>query len=92
MKVKVQQRSVYHKFVELEVEVPDSVEFNDIQEWLINNDQLWSDQIYQATLEAPIQFGNGVDDYDGMNELEDDSEWRFQCPVDKDGNSYGGRL
>ena len=42
--------------------------------------------------EAPIQFGNGVDDYDGMNELESDSEWRFQCPVDKDGNSYGGRL
>ena len=32
MKVKVQQRSVYHKFVEVEVEVPDSVEFNDIQE------------------------------------------------------------
>ena len=90
--VKVQQRSVYHKFVELEVEVPDSVEFNDIQEWLINNDQLWSDQIDQAMLEAPIQLGNGVDDYDGMNELEDDSEWRFQCPADKDGNSYGGRL
>ena len=87
-RVKVQQRSVYHKFVEVEVEVPDSVEFNDIQEWLINNEQLWSNQIYQATLEAPIQVGNGVDDYDGMNELESDSEWRFQCPVDKDGNSY----
>ena len=92
MKVKVQQRSVYHKFVELKVEVPDSVEFNDIQEWLINNDQLWSDQIDQAMSKAPIQFGNGVDDYDGMNELESDSEWRFQCPVDKDSNSYGGRL
>jgi len=91
-KVKVQQRKVYHKFVELEVEVPDSVEFNDIQEWLINNDQLWSDQIDQAVLEAPMRLGNGVDDYDGMNELESDSEWRFQCPVDKDGNSYGGRL
>ena len=87
MKVKVQQRSVYHKFVELEVEVPDSVEFNDIQEWLINNDQLFSNQIDQAMSEAPIRFGNGVDNYDGMNELYDDSEWRYQT---SDGT--GGRL
>ena len=92
MKVKVQKRSVYHKFVEVEVKVPNSVEFNDIQEWLINNEKLWSDRIYQSVLEAPIRVGNGVDDYYGMNELEDDCEWRFQCAVDKDGNSYGGRL
>ena len=92
MKVKVQQRSVYHKFVEVEVEVPDSVELNNIQEWLINNDQLWSDQIDQAMLKAPIRLGNGVDYYYGMNELESDSEWRFQCPFDIDGNPYGGRL
>jgi len=85
-KVKVQQRSVYHKFVEVEVEVPDSVEFNDIQKWLINNEQLWSDQVDQAMSEALIQFGNGVDNYDGMNELEADSEWRYEV------NGNGGRL
>ena len=87
MKVKVQQRSVYHKFVELEVEVPDSVKLDDVREWLINNEQLWSDQIYQAVLEAPIQLGNGVDDYDGMNELEDDCEWRYKTP-----DGIGGHL
>jgi hypothetical protein len=26
MKVKIEQRSVYHKFVELEIEIPDSVD------------------------------------------------------------------
>ena len=87
MKVKLQQRSVYHKFVELEVEVPDSVEFDNIQEWLINNDQLWSDQIDQAMFEAPIQFGNGMVMYKGMNEVEADSEWRYETS-----DGLGGRL
>ena len=86
-KVKVQQRSVYHKFVEVEVEVPDSVKLDDVREWLTNNDQLWSDQVDQAMSEAPIQFGNGVDDYDGMNELEADSEWRYKTP-----DGIGGHL
>ena len=80
MKVKLQQRSVYHKFVEIEVEVPDSVEFNNIQEWLINNDQLWSDQIDQAMSEEPVQYGNGMEMYEVMNEVEADSEWRYETP------------
>lgn len=87
MKVKVQQRSVYHKIVELEVEVPDSVEFNDIQEWLTNNDQLWSDQIDQAMFEAPIQFGSGMKLKVRMNEAEADSEWRYETP-----DGLGGHL
>jgi len=87
MKVKVQQRSVYHKFVEVEVEVPDSVEFNDIQEWLTNNDQLWSDQVDQAMFEAPIQFGNGMEMYKGMNEVEADTEWRYETS-----DGFGGHL
>tara|TARA_R110002072_G_scaffold17717_4_gene66845 strand:- start:203 stop:466 length:264 start_codon:yes stop_codon:yes gene_type:complete len=87
MKVKVQQRSVYHKFVELEVEVPDSVKLDDVREWLTNNDQLWSDQVDQAMFEAPIQFGSGVEEYRGMCELEADTEWRYETS-----DGYGGHL
>jgi hypothetical protein len=87
MKVKVQQRSVYHKFVEVEVEVPDSVEFDGVQEWLTNNDQLWSDQVDQAMFKAPIQFGSGVEEYRGMCELEADTEWRYETP-----DGIGGHL
>ena len=86
-KVKVQQRSVYHKFVEVEVEVPDSVKLDDVREWLTNNDQLWSDQVDQAMFEAPIQFGNGMEMYKGMNEVEADSEWRYETP-----DGIGGHL
>ena len=92
-KVKIQQRSVYHKFTEVEIEVPNHIKEDDMMDWINDNEQLWADQM-DAKEEHSSKFigGNGVDDYDGMNEPESDSEWRFQCPVDKDGNSYGGHL
>ena len=91
-KVKIQQRSVYHKFTEVEIEVPNHIEEDDIMDWINDNDQLWADQMDAKHTFSKIEYGSGVDDYDGMNESESDTEWRFQCPVDKDGNSYGGHL
>ena len=29
--------------------------------------------------EAEYEYGSGVDDYRGMNELESSSEWRYEC-------------
>ena len=87
MKVKVQQRSVYHKFVEVEVEVPDSVKLDDVREWLTNNDQLWSEQLELSMHEAPYEFGNGLEMYKGMNEVEADSEWRYETS-----DGLGGHL
>ena len=92
MKVKIQQRSVYHKFTEIEIKVPNHVKEDDMMDWINNNEQLWADQMDTKFEEAEYEFGSGVHDYDGMNESESDTEWRFQCPVDKDGNSYGGHL
>ena len=92
MKVKIQQRSVYHKFTEIEIEVPNDVEQDDMMDWINDNEQLWADQMDAKYTFSKVEFGSGVDDYDGMNETEMDSEWRFQCPVDEDGHSYGGHL
>ena len=92
MIVKIQQRSVYHKFTEVEIKVPKDVKEDDMMDWINDNEQLWADQMDAKFEEAEYEFGSGVHDYDGMNESESDTEWRFQCPVDKDGNSYGGHL
>ena len=81
------QRSVYHKYAEVEVEVPDGMECNDIHEWLLNNENLYIDKIDKAISEAEYEYGSGVDDYRGMNEPESDSEWRFEY-----GDKYGGHL
>ena len=36
MKVKIEQRTVYHKFVELEIEIPDSVETDKIDDYILS--------------------------------------------------------
>ena len=52
MKVKIMQRSVYHKYAEVEIEIPikylhspNDMECNDIHEWLTNNESLYIDKI-----------------------------------------------
>ena len=62
MKVKIIQRSVYHKYAE----------------WLLNNEELYVDKIDEAISEANFEYGTGIDDYRGMNFPEAESEWRFE--------------
>lgn len=83
MKVKIQNRSVYHKFTEVEIEIPDDVK--DIQEWLIENEQTYIYEMDQSINESKYEFGSGVNEYDGMNEPESDSEWRYECEQLKEG-------
>jgi len=88
MKVKIQQRSVYHKYTEIEIEVPNLIDYeSEIYDYLTNNEDLWADQMDAKFEESEYEFGSGVHDYEGMNESNSDSEWRFQCP-----NGYGGHL
>jgi len=86
MKVKVINRSVYHKFAEVEIEIPNDV--GDIQEWLIDNEHTYIYEMDKSINESKYQFGSGVDDYDGMNEPLSESEWRYEC----DELNIGGHL
>tara|TARA_Y100000114_G_scaffold110844_1_gene104515 strand:- start:13060 stop:13326 length:267 start_codon:yes stop_codon:yes gene_type:complete len=88
MKVKIQQRSVYHKFAEVEVEVPNNLTEEQVLEYLWENEDIYVDKIDKAMSEANFEYGNGVDDYNGMNEPESESEWRFEC----DELKIGGHL
>ena len=84
MKVKIQQRSVYHKFAEVEIEIPDGIE--DIQEWLIENEQTYIYEMDASVNEAKYEFGFGTDS--SMNESDQESEWRYQV----DELKLGGHL
>ena len=88
MKVKIQQRSVYHKFAEVEVEVPNNLTEEQVLEYLWDNEDIYVDKIDTAMSEANFEYGNGVDDYNGMNEPDSESEWRFEC----DQMKIGGHL
>mgnify|MGYP003110352467 CR=1 FL=1 len=88
MKVKIQQRSVYHKFAEAEIDIPKDIREEDMHEYLLDNEHLYVDKIDKAISEANLEYGSGVDDYRGMNEPESSSEWRFEIV----GTNYGGHL
>jgi hypothetical protein len=82
MKVKIQQRSIYHKFAELEIEIPDNVK--DIQDYLLNNENKWVENIDHKINEAEFTYGFGTDSYANsqynsfMNEPEEESEWIYK--------------
>ena len=89
MKVKIIQRSVYHKYAEVEIELPKEItdikinkcyntygEF-DIQQYLIDNENLYVDKIDEKISKAEYEFGFGLGD--GMDEMDQESEWRYEC-------------
>ncbi len=74
MKVKIQQRSVYHKFAEVEIEIDkkdyeEYIKFNtsqgkewhDIQDYLQENEHLYVDKIDDAMSKASFEYGFGTD-------------------------------
>ena len=83
MKVKIIQRSVYHKIAEVEVEVPDGMECNDIHDYLLDNEDLYVDKIDEAMSETSLDFGHGM--IDGMTDWKEESEWRYEIEDGKDG-------
>ncbi len=91
MKVKIQNRSVYHKFAEVEIEIDKDKlkEYTDagatIQDYLFDHSNLYDDKIDDAMSKAEYEFGSGIDDYRGMVDELDSSEWRFEIAELKEG-------
>ena len=88
MKVKIMQRSVYHKYAEVEVEVPDTIKEEDVLEYLNDNEDLYTDEIDEKISKAEYEFGFGLDNDAGLDEKDSESEWRFEIV----GKQYGGHL
>ena len=87
MKVKIQNRSVYHKFAEIEIEIPDDWNNKDgeenyydehIGDYLHDNEHLYVEKIDEAIDKAEYIHGSGLYDYRGMDD-ESDDEWRYEC-------------
>ena len=89
MKVKIMQRSVYNKYAEVEVEVPNDIKEEDVQSYLIDNEDLYFEEIDEKISKAEYEFGFGLE-YTGMGEKASESEWRFE--VLTEGENYGGHL
>ena len=88
MKVKIMQRSVYHKYAEVEVEVPDTIKEEDVQPYLIDNEDLYFEEIDEKISKVEYEFGFGLCNDGGLDEKDNESEWRFDIV----GKQYGGHL
>ena len=85
MKATILQRSVYYKTAEVEIEIPDNIRQSEIQEYLMENECLWSDKLDQKMSEAEFEFGFGMDE-GKWTEKQSPSEWRFEV------KEFGGHL
>ena len=97
MKVKIQQRSVYHKFAEIEIEIDEDVyehyqidngKWTGMDDYQMHNEHLWVDKIDHKINESEFVFGLGLDNDAGMDEKDSESEWRYEIV----GTNYGGHL
>ena len=81
------QRSVYHKYAEIEVDVPDLIDKRtEVHEWLLNNEDKWVDALDTKINISEFVFGNGMDTYD-WTDKDEESEWMY---MGEDG--IGGHL
>jgi len=92
MKVKIQQRSVYHKLAEVEIEIPDNWNSKDgnenyygdhINDYLFDNEHLYIDKIDEAMSQTSFGIGHGM--IDGMEDWKEESEWRYEIEDGRDG-------
>ena len=84
--VKISSRTIYHKYCEIEIDIPKDLPQDKIADWLFENENKWSDEISQANGEATLNFGFGLGD--GMDEKDNPHEMRFDIL----GENYGGHI
>ena len=87
MKVKISQRYVYHRVGTIEVEIDrdkyaryltDNKGYHSLDDYLSEHEELWVEQIHEATDKAELDFGSGC--YrNGFNEEGNDEELRYGC-------------
>jgi hypothetical protein len=92
-KVIVANRSVYHKYATIEIEIPDIIEEDKVDDWLLKNSEQWEEKLDQKINDADFEFGFGLGS--GMSEIESESETRYDV-LEKDDEKvmsfYGGHL
>ena len=86
MKKKIGNLSVYHKFTEIEIEIPE-MDNGKINRYLFDNEELWIDKLDVETNKSTPQFTSGQGEYDGYDDGSE-SETRYEVV----GKNYGGHL
>jgi hypothetical protein len=94
----ISNRSVYHKYAEVEIILPTDIKEEEIADWLFENSTLWEDKLDDKLSESEIDFGFGLD-YDAqknrqgfMDDSESESETRYDLYESHPLKITGGHL
>jgi hypothetical protein len=90
--VTIKYRKVYYKNVEYTIDVPDNVDTDNVQQYVNDNEELWSDNIEDELHKIPYSDGNGINSDDGWTDIEEDTEYRYEVSNDDGTLIYGGHL
>ena len=91
IKVRISTKQVYFKYAQAIVYIPNTVAKEDILNYLNENEDIYTEKIDEDLSDACFEHGHGLDEF-GMNDIYNDSEWRFDV-LDEDENSvFGGHL
>ncbi len=92
MKVQISQRYVYHRVGTIEIEIDkdkyqdwikeNNYDIEDLDYYLSMNEDVWEEQIDEATSSSELNFGFGLEKF---NEQDSESETRFDCKELKTG-------
>lgn len=93
MKVTISQRHVYHKVATIEIEIDrevyekyliDNKGYHYLDDYLLEHEEIWSEQIDNATDKSELSFGSGCYE-NGFNQAGCDAETRYDCEETNDG-------
>jgi hypothetical protein len=81
MRVKILQRNVYYKVAKIEIEIPDSVDEDMIDEYLNSHEELWVDQLRDRINIKDYKYGFGMDTDDNWTDKDQPSEYRYESKL-----------
>jgi hypothetical protein len=88
-KVTITTRVIYHKIASVTIDVPDDIPNDKVQDWIWENEHLFTDELDQNLSKASYDYGFGISD--DMDWIDQESETRYD--VNENGEiAYGGHL
>jgi hypothetical protein len=92
-KITVKYRKVYYKNVEVTLDMPDSVDDYNVQQYLNSEESLNLDeQLFDELNKIPYSEGNGIDSDDSWTDLEETEETRYELTSEDGKYITGGHL
>ena len=88
-KVTITSRVIFHKLASVTIDVPSEITEDQIQNWLYENEGLYSDELEDAIEYLPSEHGFGL--VEGMDEQDSEYEIRFDL-IENNTTTFGGHL